>query len=1806
MVLWNSSGLALRFMKSFAHLHVHSEYSLLDGLSRINHLVSRAKELNMPALALTDHGVMHGVIDFHRACVNAGVRPILGVESYVAARTLHDKEPDKDRNRFHLLLLAENQAGYQNLLKIATVSQLEGYYYRPRIDHDHLARYSEGLITTTGCMAGEIPRAIQNGDMKKAHELMGFYLETFGRDRFFVELQEHSIPELTELNQTLLELGNHYNLKFVATNDVHYTYAHEATPHDVLLCIQTGKTVGSSGRMRMSDQGYYLKSYAEMDALFGHIPGALDNSLLIAEMCHVNPEPEGYHLPLFDVPDGFTPATYLRHLCENGLTWRYGEPRAQTDEKLRARLDHELNVIGSMGFDTYFLIVWDLCEFARHNDIWWNVRGSGAGSVVAYTLGITGIDPLAHGLIFERFLNPGRVSMPDIDLDYPDDRRHEMIEYTIRKYGSDKVAQIITFGTMGARAAIRDVGRALDIPLPQVDSLAKLIPAIPGKPVTINNVLNPDHEFYSADLAGLYQSDDQVRELVDTARNLEGVARHASTHAAGVVITDRPLVEYTPLHRSTSSNGDAGLGSVTQWPMEILESMGLLKVDFLGLSTLTILRKAAELIEKRHGVRYTMENIPYDQGHVGPDPGKEPQKLFDLLGRGEVAGVFQVEGAGMRRLMMDMKPQRFDHIIAAISLYRPGPMENIPEYIARMHGKKPVEYYHPDLESILGDTYGICVTGDAIVIDARNGRRYRLDEAGAVQDLVVQGVDDQLRPAVGQVTHWIDSGYKEVFRIRLRNGAHIKVTADHRLLSETGWRPLRDIQVGDYVATPPYLIGLETSRQSRGILTASSEARKGFRGYTDSLLEADATADHDTNVIWQEVVAIEPAGVEHVYDLTVDGLHNFVANNIIVHNCVYQEQIIRIASELAGYTPGEADMIRKAVGKKKKDLIDKHRAQFIEGAMARGYAQAACEAIWGDIEFFARYGFNKCLPGDVEIVDAANGRLVTIESLYHGTSQALQTVNCDIGRLKLQVDTITAVTDNGIKPVYRLTTSLGRQIEATSNHPFYTFDGWRWLQDLRPGDLIAVPRSLPICGNSKWPEHEVVVLGHLLAEGNLCHPHKEIPAAAFTLNNRLIALLLGRMWAGDGSLSRQAANSVHAYYATASKKMAAQIQHLLLRLGIVSSRRETTFPYKDGRTGYQVHVMGGEHVRRFAQVVGQHLLSQKQRAICAWLLKEAPEQEKTSRDIVPLAVKELVRQAKQETAVTWPQFRTQSGIAPREFYPAPTVTKKGFQRETINRAADYFQCESLRRYGQSDIYWDEIIAIDYVGEKQTYDLSMAGSHNFIANDILVHNSHAADYAVITCQTAFLKAHYPVEYLTALLTVEQDNSEKIAQYLAESRRMGITVTPPDVNQSHLNFTIEGTEQEPVIRYGLAAIKNAGIGAMEIVLQERDATGPFESLADFCERVDLRRVGKRALESMIKVGVFDKWGTRPQLLDALDRMSSHSGSTLDAAAAGQLSLFGLLGTTHVSAQVDLLRPESALPPVDYRAVLTWEKELIGVYLSEHPLTRYIELLANTTTATTATLAEMATGRSVTLIGLITSLRTLTTKKGEPMAFGALEDLQGTVELVLFPRTWADCRDQVKVDQVLLVRGKVQITEREGGAQAKILVDNVDTNLQLSSAAEDPLIPYHPTAVPDWSDEELTDSVIIAPEPVVSVPSQASTPATEETQPLFTPPPPIEDEEDHYWPEGAQRLKPGTAVTHTLFIEVKAVANWRDIFRHSVQLTSQYRGQCSLTLCLNGQPWQMEFSNQRTDPHPELINSLNRLPGVLQVQVTQVAPL
>ena len=1059
---------------SFAHLHVHTEYSLLDGFSNIKKLIQRAKDLEMNSIAITDHGTMFGVIEFYLAAREAEVKPIIGLETYVAARSMSDRDSQFDKHSYHLVLLAENEIGYKNLLQIASAGQLEGFYYYPRIDHEFLAAHSEGLIATTSCMSGEVPRTILQQGAEAGRKKLDWYFNTFGRENFFIELQSHNIPELPGLNKTLVELGKHYDAKYIATNDVHYVNRSDARLQDIMLAVQTGSLLSDPNRMRMTGDSFYLRSPAEMAALFPEIPGALTTTLDIAERCEVDLVKKGYHLPKFVVPEGFTPETYLRKLCEEGLRQKYGA-RAD-DPEVQQRLEFELGIIHPMGFDAYFLIVWDLCRYAAENNVWYNTRGSGAGSIVAYALNITLIDPLKHGLLFERFLNPHRVSMPDIDLDFQDDKRGMIMEYCARQYGSDRVAQIITFGTLGAKGAIRDVGRVMDIPLSEVDRICKAVPfAIQDDTVTIEHAIEKNAEFRT-----VYEEGGYIQELIDTASQMEGVARNAGTHAAGVVITDVPLIEYLPLHRPTNNSDDSPIKSVTQFEMNIIDKLGLLKVDFLGLATLTIMQRACDLIAERHGVHLNLHNIPLE------DP-----ETFDFISKGHTAGVFQLEGNGMTRYIMQMQPKNLSNIIAMVALFRPGPMEFIPKYIRRMHNEEEVTFSHPTLERVFKETYGLPV---------------------------------------------------------------------------------------------------------------------------------------------------------------------------------YQEQLMMAVMELAGYNAAEADDLRKAISKKVKHSIEEHKEKFILGASKNGLDKETARGIFEEWENFARYGFNK--------------------------------------------------------------------------------------------------------------------------------------------------------------------------------------------------------------------------------------------------------------------------------------------------------------------------------------------------------------------------SHAADYGFIAVETAYLKLHYPVEFMTALLSVSKSDITKVAFYVADARAMGIEVLPPDVNISGWDFTIEDrSDEKPAIRFGMGAVKNVGESPVNLIMATR-ADGPFKDLNDFVRRVDLQKVGKRSLECLIRVGALDCFGPRKALMEVMDSMTSISNSHFRAAECGQMSIFG----TVEGVEEDIRLPYGTV--LDNRQQLEWEKELIGLYVSSHPITPFLPLIHQKVSHYANDLASVNTRKKVTVAGLVTRMRTLVTKKGDPMAFATIEDVQGTIELVIFPGAWEKYGALVQMDTVILAEGKRDINS----ADPKILVDSI----------------------------------------------------------------------------------------------------------------------------------------------------------------------
>ncbi|MEA3406661.1 MAG: DNA polymerase III subunit alpha [Chloroflexota bacterium] len=1070
-------------MTSFVHLHVHSEYSLLDGLARLPDLCQRAADLGMETLALTDHGQMYGIIKFHRAAEEAGIKPIYGCEVYQAPRSRFQRKGRRDSKAYHLLLLAKNMTGYKNLLKLVTKANLEGFYYHPRIDRDLLAEHAEGLICTSACMSGEVPSLIEEGRIDEAREAVGWFKEIFGAENYYLEIQRHrGIDKLEAVNEQLVALAQEFGLRCVATNDVHYVRKEDAAAQELLLAMQTNTTLSDPDRMRMGSDDFYLKSPQEMAELLPEYPEALENTVRIAEQCNVELEMDVYHLPRIEVPEPYTSQTYLRKLCEEGLERRYEE----ITPEIRERLEHELDVIHEMGFDDYFLINADLVNWAK-NEAQMLVgpgRGSGASSLVSYALGITNLEPMSLGLIFERFLNPGRITMPDIDLDYPEDRRQEVIDYLTEKYGEDRTAQIATFGTMAARGAIRDVGRALGVPLPEVDRIARLIPLGPGQTITdaLENV---------PELRGLYDTKDYVRELIDYSLAVQGLSRHLSTHAAGVLIADKPLVEYTPLQQTP--NGD---GILSQFCMEDVEEIGLLKLDVLGLSTLTVLDRAFDWIERTEGITLTQDEIPLD------DP-----RTYELLSSGEVTGIFQVESGGMRRILRDMQPSRFEEVIAILALYRPGPMQFIPNYINRKFGREKVSYRHPSLEPILKETYGIIV---------------------------------------------------------------------------------------------------------------------------------------------------------------------------------YQEQIIQIASDLAGYSPAEADLMRRAVGHKIEEELKEQRDRFVSGAVENDIPRETAEAIFDDIERFANYGFNK--------------------------------------------------------------------------------------------------------------------------------------------------------------------------------------------------------------------------------------------------------------------------------------------------------------------------------------------------------------------------SHSAAYAVITLQTAYLKAHYPIEFMTALLSVEKGSLEKVGRFIGECRRLGIPLRGPDVNYSGVDFIIEPVgfdslpEQTDVsdvgdlaIRYGLGAIKNVGDGAARVIVDSR-GDAPFADIEDFANRVDLREINKRTLECLIRAGALDSLGRRSVLLSSIDQMLDLSTETHRAQEVGQHSLFEL-GDVMQSAGGAGLMLSKEVPPLTDKKRLADEKMLLGTYLSSHPL-EPLEKYVDDRLTPLAEIDMSMEGAGVKVAGLLNSVRMITTKNGDPMAFAQIEDLSASMSLVIFPRTYELTRERLVEDAVLLVEAKVDVRDDE----LQLIVDEV----------------------------------------------------------------------------------------------------------------------------------------------------------------------
>ena len=1109
---------------NFTHLHVHTEYSLLDGSNKIKEYVARVKKLGMDSAAITDHGVMYGVIDFYKEAKAQGIKPILGCEVYVAPGSRFDKEAGNNEDRYyHLVLLAENNEGYQNLMKIVSIGFIDGFYYKPRVDIETLETYHEGIIALSACLAGEIPRYIMRGMYEEACKSALRYQNIFGKNNFFLELQDHGMPEQKQVNQSLLRMSREMGIELVATNDVHYTYAEDVKPHDILLCLQTGKRLSDEDRMRYEGGQYFVKSPEEMATLFPYAPEALENTYKIAQRCNVEIEFGVTKLPKYDVPEGYTSWEYLNKLCWDGFAERYPNDTG----KLKDQLTYELSIIQKMGYVDYFLIVWDFIKYSRDHGIAVGPgRGSAAGSLVSYTLGITNIDPAKYQLLFERFLNPERVSMPDIDVDFCFERRQEVIDYVVRKYGKDRVAQIVTFGTLAARGVLRDVGRVMDMPYAFVDSIAKMVPQELN--ITLDRALKTNPEFKT-----LYDTNEQVKELVDMSMRLEGLPRHTSMHAAGVVISQKAVDEYVPLSRAQ----DGSL--TTQFTMTTLEELGLLKMDFLGLRTLTVIQNAVRMTEQGHGCKIDVDHIDYND-----------KAVLDSLGTGKTDGVFQLESTGMKNFMKELKPQSLEDIIAGISLYRPGPMDFIPQYIRGKNHPETITYDCPELESILEPTYG-CI--------------------------------------------------------------------------------------------------------------------------------------------------------------------------------VYQEQVMQIVQKLAGYTLGRADLVRRAMSKKKAAVMQQERQNFVygneeegvPGCISRGIPENVANKIYDDMIDFAKYAFNK--------------------------------------------------------------------------------------------------------------------------------------------------------------------------------------------------------------------------------------------------------------------------------------------------------------------------------------------------------------------------SHAAAYAVVAYQTAWLKYYYPVEFMAALMTSVIDNSTKVSEYILTCRQMNIGILAPDVNESESAFSVSGG----AIRYGLNAIKSIGRPVIESIITERKAGGPYVDLSDFIHRLPGKDVNKRVVENLIKSGAFDSFpANRRQMMLIYGQIMDEAAQRKKTELAGQMSLFDF------AAEEDKEAFKVKIPVVaEYNKgdLLAFEKEVLGFYISGHPLEEYEEQwkrgISHVTTdflpPEEGELPKVHDGERATVGGMITTKTMKATKTNKMMAFITIEDLVGTVEVIVFPRDYEKIGKMLNVDDKVFVSGRISAEEDRA---SKMILESIrpfsepKKELWIQFTDVEEFKRREPELLSTIMDSEGSDSVII----------------------------------------------------------------------------------------------------------------------------------
>lgn len=1472
-------------MPNFAHLHCHTQFSLLDGAAAIPALYKKAAADGMKALAITDHGNMFGVFQFvAEAAKHEGVKPIVGCEFYVVAdrrRKTFTKE-DKDK-RFHQLFLAKNAEGYKNLIKLCSLGYTEGLYGKyPRIDKELVLQYHKGLIATTCCLGATVPQAILRKSEDEARKEFEWWYDIFGED-YYIEIQRHQMPEQDKVNEVLLRWAKEYNVKVICTNDSHYVDQKDWNAHDILLCINTGEKQATpairefieegatmkGGRFAFWNDQFYFKTQAEMGEMFKDVPFALDNTMEIVDKCEHLKLKQDILLPNFVIPKEFTSQDdYLRHITFEGARERYKEITPEIEE----RLNFELHTIKTMGFAGYFLIVSDFIKAGRDLGVFVGPgRGSAAGSAVAYCIGITNIDPIKYQLLFERFLNPDRKSMPDIDTDFDDEGRQKVIDYVVDKYGKQQVAQIVTYGTMAAKMSIKDVARVLDLPLDQSNGLAKLVPDKPG--ISLKRVLTApmDGDGSLRDKEGLGGDDieniKKLREFLGAegtqestvlreAMVLEGSVRGTGIHAAGIIIAPKDLTEIIPV--ATAKDSDL---LVTQYEGSVIEDAGVIKMDFLGLKTLTIIRDALHLIEQNHGLKIDIDSIPLDD-----------TKTYELYQRGETNGTFQFESAGMQKYLRELKPDKFDDLIAMNALYRPGPLEYIPDFIARKHGRQAVTYDLPAMEEYLSDTFGICVTGDTLVYDAITGKRMRIDQLQhRTGDFYVQGVDAELKTQKARITHWVCNGVKPVYEVKLRNGASVKLTSNHQVLTEEGWKEIGTLHAGDYIATP----------------------RK---------LECDSAQQTDPNKL-------------------------------------------RVLAYL-----------------------------LADGALGSHGATA---------EFVSK---------DEALIEAYQDSLLSFENLKPRSIK--------------QVRDVTRVMVAGV------------------NKKHYH----------EPNDLLQSLRD--------W--------GLKTKKGGCTSETKFVPEFVFGLSEQQIAFFLASYWDCDGHIGDNMA-----FIKTISPRLAAEIQTLLLRVGIHSTIYTST--YQSNRrsnptTAYQVTVYNWND---FAEKVGAHLV-----------LKKFPNRKFTGVEHTDDVAKNLNVRWEEIVSITPADYETVYDITVEDIHNF--VGNNIILHNCVYQEQIMLLSQSLAGFSKGDAD----VLRKAMGKKQKSVLdkmkgqfvegATAKGHpkdklEKIWTDweafasYAFNKSHSTCYAFVAYQTAYLKAHYPSEYMASVLTHAQSNIEKITFFLEECRRMGLDVKGPDINESQLNFAVN---KKGVVRYGLGAVKGVGEAAVESIIEERKKNGPYKDIFDCMRRINLRTLNKKVMECLAFAGAFDSFGEngsgigegpgvklhRATFFAPSDKYESFIENLLRYGASWQedkiMSVNSLFGDLSDSVSI----PEPELPKAEPWGLLTRlqrEKDVVGIYISGHPLDDYKFEVQNLTTCSLDRL-DTFRNQKIKIAGFVTKAEHRISQKGTGYGRFTIEDYSGSLEISLFSNDYAQFKHFFDEGQSLYITG--QFKQRWNSEEFEFKVEQV----------------------------------------------------------------------------------------------------------------------------------------------------------------------